>query len=186
MFPCAPALTLDCVVFCRVTNTQNCQVWFCNNERLMSHLQLSKNKHNGCSLYLSNVLAEFRFSTSKDSKLHLVLGCKITLLQGRSPVIWQLKSTEERRSIHCLTKSGNQRVQYRRKRIDPLFDDIRFISYDNWRDGLFDYKGRHSFANRAGEFPNRHVHYLPHSLVQFDPVPNIFTISSPNTKRAKS
>ena len=78
----------------------------------MSHLQLSKNKHNGCSLYLSNVLAEFRFSTSKDSKLHLVLGCKITLLQGRSPVIWQLKSTEERRSIHCLTKSGNQRVQY--------------------------------------------------------------------------
>ncbi|KAG6770083.1 hypothetical protein POTOM_025750 [Populus tomentosa] len=97
----------------------------------VSHLQLSKNKHYGCSLCLSNVLAEFRFSTSKDSKLHLVLGYKITLLQGRSPVIWQLKSTEERRSIHCLTKSGNQRVQDRRKRIDPLFDDIRFTSYDN-------------------------------------------------------
>uniref|UniRef100_A0A6M2F219 Uncharacterized protein n=1 Tax=Populus davidiana TaxID=266767 RepID=A0A6M2F219_9ROSI len=89
---------------------------FCNNERLMSNLQLSKNKHNGCSLYLSNVLAEFRFSTSKDSKLHLVLGYKITLLQGRSPVIWQLKSTEERRSIHCLTKSGNQRVQKKEDR----------------------------------------------------------------------
>jgi hypothetical protein len=133
--------------------------------------------------------AEFRFSTSKDSKLHLVLGFKITLLQGRSPVIWQLKSTEERRSIHCLTKSGNQRVQYRRKRIDPLFDDISFITYDNWRDGLLitpNYKGRHSFANQVGEFPNHHVHYLPHSLVQFDPVPNIFTISSSNTKRAKS
>ena len=119
MFPCAD-IRFCCVLSSHVYRELS-GLLFCNNERLKSHLQLSKNKHNGCSLYLSNVLAEFRFSTSKDSKL-----------QGRSPVIRPLKSTEERRLIHCLTKSGNQRVQYRRKRIDPRYQVYILRQLKGW------------------------------------------------------